>query len=76
MFFSRNKNNLFSTEIPPACGYCANGNPSRDGAAILCPRCGVVSHSYHCKKFVYDPISRIPMPFPKRQEYDPSDFLL
>lgn len=38
------------------------GTPTKDGGAILCARCGVVAPEYFCKKFRYDPISRVVRP--------------
>lgn len=55
----RKKNQLFDEEIEPACDYCVNGKKSENGM-VLCAKVGVVSPSYHCKKFVYNPLKRKP----------------
>ena len=67
---------LFGKNIEPACAYCENGKPSRDGSMILCDKKGVVSPYYSCRKFDYAPLKRIPkrpMPLP---EYDSEEFSL
>lgn len=51
---------LFSSDIPPACACCEFGRPSPDQAMILCSHYGPVVPYYKCKKFVYDPLKRLP----------------
>ncbi len=47
-------------EYPKACCYCEKGSFSFDGEAILCEKKGVVAPDDCCKKFVYDPLKRVP----------------
>lgn len=65
---------LFNKKIEPRCVYCARGKRLNDDY-ISCMRFGVVSAGYHCKKFVYDPMKRIP---PARKQintnFEPSAF--
>lgn len=50
---------LFRKKIKRSCAYCARGTRmSKD--QILCTRFGVVSHTFACGKFKYDPCKRIP----------------
>lgn len=50
---------LFRKKIKRSCAYCARGTRfSRD--QILCTKHGVVSHTYACCGFKYDPCKRIP----------------
>lgn len=72
------KSKLFGANIDSSCSYCEHGDFTSDRMAVLCEKHGVVSPSYHCRKFVYDPIARVPMPPLKlnTQNYDKSDFEL
>lgn len=70
------KSKLFGNNIEPSCSYCEFGTFTKDRSAILCSRRGVVTPEYSCRKFTYDPISRIPMQQPTLAKFDPSDFEL
>lgn len=67
---------LFGNKITPACKYCENARESamRDGMA-LCRLKGVVPPDYSCRRYVYDPIKRMPASLVK-PVYDESDFEL
>lgn len=68
---------LFSGKnVIPACGHCRFGSLSTGGSMILCEKFGVVSPSYSCKKYVYDPLKRVPAPPPKLEQFDEDDFKL
>lgn len=67
---------LFGSRIDPCCRYCGYGTPTQDGLAVLCTRCGVMSPDSSCRKFLYDPLSRIPSRQPDLPRYDSSDFEL
>jgi hypothetical protein len=68
---------LFRKKIARSCSYCARGTRfSRD--QILCTRYGIVSHTFACGKFKYDPCKRGPsrakaLDFRK---YDQEDYTL
>lgn len=69
------KKPLYGSKIAPACAYCASATPAADPKMILCKRRGVVAPHFSCRKFVYDPLLRVPY----RQElpdFDPKDFSL
>lgn len=70
------KTTLFDSHIQPCCSYCAIGHLGNDKKMIYCPKKGVVSPFYHCKKFTYDPIRRIPMRQPKLPSFSKEDFSL
>lgn len=72
--FSKRK--FFGNRIEPACEYCANGTKSKDGESILCERQGIVAPYFSCRKFVYDPLKRIPKRMPKLPDYDEEMFKL
>ncbi len=70
------KKPMFGANIQPACIYCEFGKKATDPRMILCGKRGVVSPYYHCKKFAYDPLRRIPRRQPKLPEFSPEDFRL
>ena len=66
----------FGKRIEPRCKYCANGRPSIDGVNILCPRRGVVTPDAKCRRFVYDPLLRVPQTAPTLPTFSEDDFSL
>lgn len=50
---------LFRKKIKRSCAYCACGTKVSSDQ-ILCTKCGVVSMTYACRKFKYDPCKRVP----------------
>lgn len=53
---------LFGTEVKPACKYCEFATQRFDTDKILCDKKGVVLAANKCRKFVYDPLKRVPPP--------------
>ena len=51
----------FGKAIEPRCEYCEFGKRTRDGDKVLCTKKGMVDASFHCPKFVYSPLKRIPV---------------
>jgi hypothetical protein len=51
---------LYGKDIKPACGYCKFGTLSESKDSILCRKKGVTDINYHCIRFKYDPLRRIP----------------
>ena len=51
----------FGKAIEPKCEYCEHGNRSKEGNKVLCPKKGMVDAGYHCPKFLYSPLKRIPV---------------
>lgn len=49
---------LFDSHIIPSCRYCTYGMASSDEQTILCPKKGVVTYEYACRRFQYDPLKR------------------
>lgn len=64
-------------DYPKACGFCERGSLSFDGTAILCCRKGIMDPEDCCRRFVYDPLKRIPkrLSLPS-DDYCPEDFTL
>ena len=68
---------LFRKCIEKNCSYCRYGTALED-SLILCTKRGVVDAGGKCRKFVYDPIKRIPGK-PKAldfKKYDDVDYSL
>ncbi|MBR4201752.1 MAG: hypothetical protein IKQ91_10905 [Oscillospiraceae bacterium] len=51
----------FGKAIEPKCEYCEHGKRSSDGNKVLCTKKGMVDASFHCPKFQYSPLKRIPV---------------
>ena len=69
----------FGKAIEPKCEYCEHGNRAKDGNKVLCTKKGLVDASYHCTKFLYSPLKRIPVKQLERVgwlegNYDEKDF--
>lgn len=69
---------LFGKSILPACKHCEHGKffKNQDKNHILCSRKGVVAPDYHCRKYKYDPLKRVPKKNPTLPSYKQSDFTL
>ena len=50
----------FGKAIEPKCEYCESGKRAKDGDKVLCSRKGLVDAGFHCPKFQYSPLKRIP----------------
>ena len=51
----------FGKAIEPKCEYCDHGKRTSDGNKVLCTKKGMVDAGYHCPKFLYSPLKRIPV---------------
>ena len=68
---------LFRKKMKRSCNYCLWGTKFSNDQ-ILCRKHGVVSESYACRKFTYDPCKRVPSK-PKSLDlakFDKEDFSL
>ncbi|NLL39669.1 MAG: hypothetical protein GX254_08815 [Clostridiales bacterium] len=50
---------LFRKKIEPSCSYCKRGT-TIDEETIICIKRGISAPWESCKKFVYDPLKRVP----------------
>lgn len=68
---------LFRKRMPRSCVTCLYSTTLTDHQ-MLCAKHGIVSDSYACRKFRYDPCKRIPpcMKMPDFKKYDDEDFRL
>lgn len=70
------KNKLHIGEgIEPCCKICAN-SAETDGDVLFCKKKGMVEPSGSCRKYVYDPLKRVPAPRQKIAEHDADEFAL
>ncbi len=53
------KKKLFGNNIKPSCKYCEMATQS-EGDKIVCSKFGDVKAYDSCKKFIYNPLKRIP----------------
>lgn len=68
---------LFRKKMPRSCTTCLYSANLSDHQ-LLCTKRGVVTDSYSCRKFRYDPCKRIPpaMKAPEFEKYKDVDFTL
>lgn len=68
---------LFRKKMIRSCSYCQHGT-AMENDQILCKKRGVVSASYSCGKFRYNPCKRIPhkMKSLDFEKYQDTDFSL
>jgi len=65
---------LFIKTQPPACAYCLFVRP-KEKNKLVCMKFGEVKPTHKCKKFVYDPLKRIPpKPVVIKQNFKPEEF--
>lgn len=64
---------LFGNNIAPACKYCAEAM-QQVGDNVLCMKRGIVPPEHFCRKFIYDPIKRIPAKPMPLETYTEEDF--
>lgn len=57
-------------DIDQLCAMCENSSPIFDPENVLCKYHGIVSAAYKCRKFVYDPLKRVPSKSPKPVSLD------
>jgi len=67
---------LFGKTVEPACGYCELGRPDQEGQMVFCPKNGVVSPYFSCRRFQYAPLKRKPRGIRLLPKYRPEDFQL
>lgn len=50
----------FKERIEVFCKYCEHASPIVSEDKMVCPKYGVVSADYKCRRFRYDPLKREP----------------
>ena len=69
----KKKNN---PDTPKMCIYCENATVINDDDNVLCSLHGIVNKEYKCKKFIYDPLKRVPKPTPPMPKLSEEDILI
>ena len=70
------RHKLFGSQIEPDCSYCKFGSPMKKSSRIVCAKGGIVSPGFHCRRFSYDPLKRVPQRPRRLPRFDRSDFEL
>jgi hypothetical protein len=50
---------LFRKNIEPHCSYCERGRQINE-RQVACVKYGIVPSEFHCGRFRYDPLKRVP----------------
>ena len=68
---------LFRKNMEKRCVYCGLGSVINE-REVACPYRGIMDAAGSCRRFVYDPLKRVPpRPAPlKKENYSPEDFML
>lgn len=75
MFRFFRKNYLYSKNIDPHCAYCAHCTKDNEHQGV-CDLRGIVALAGQCRKFVYNPLMRVPAkPARIRGRFTDEDFL-
>lgn len=59
-----------NTEIEKICCNCEYASLMHDRDYVLCRRKGVVQAGHKCRKFIYDPLKRMPHMTPQKPKLD------
>ncbi len=63
-------------DVAPSCKNCAYSRPLGEGEQVLCEKTGVRNGDSTCRKFRYDPLSRVPGRAPELPTFSKEDFSL
>lgn len=70
------KKKKLSPDLPRVCEFCEHASLINDEAHVLCTLHGIVKREYHCKKYTYDPLKRVPRTLPPLPKLSEEDVLL
>ena len=70
------KNKSNNQDLPCVCEFCEHATTINDEFNVLCNHRGIVNKEYKCKKFVYDPLKRVPRPLPPLPKLTEEDLVL
>lgn len=59
---------IFSKETAKCCALCEHSVVVCQSDTVLCPKKGVVRADGVCRKFIYSPFKRTPVPPPVQQD--------
>ena len=69
-------NHKLGTDVPPKCAYCLHCIRTKDEETLLCKYRGIASPEGSCKKFIYDPLKRVPQRPATLPEFSADEFKL
>ena len=69
-----NKQSDAEQAIEKKCCYCESAFPIKDTNGYMCNKKGIVTYSFSCKKFTFDPLKLSPKLPAKALKFSPSDF--
>ncbi len=64
MCFKKKNRKTDSRDVQAVCEYCEHAVLINDEENVLCGKKGIINRSSSCRKYVYDPLKRIPKPMP------------
>ncbi len=70
------KNKSKNLDLPCVCEFCEHAATINDDTNVLCGLRGIVDKEYKCKKFLYDPLKRVPRPLPPLPKLTEEDLVL
>ena len=65
-----------ASDVAKECRNCAYGTYLADEEKIFCKKSGIRNMDSTCRKFRYDPLSRVPRRNPEMPEFSEEDFAL
>lgn len=66
----KRKNETSENEISKCCAYCEKATVLASEDYVLCSKRGVVSQTYSCRRFSYDPLKKVPRRMPDMPTLD------
>lgn len=67
---------LIGQNIEPKCCYCKFGQMAPNNNNVLCIKKGIMNTDDKCRKYIYDPLKRVPVRMPDLQKFTEDDFRL
>ncbi|MBQ3076707.1 MAG: hypothetical protein IJC43_02510 [Clostridia bacterium] len=65
---------LFGSDVSPRCSLCEHGRVLEGNPHISCRYRGMVTEGYHCRRFRYDPLKRVPPKAAVLPKFEAEDF--
>ena len=68
---------MFCEDNPKICGLCEYATPiAGDDANVLCAKKGVMAKAGGCRRFLYDPLKRVPHRISLNTDFSAEDFAI
>lgn len=62
-------------DIPQFCEFCEHAVIINDEENVLCSKKGIIGKKQKCRKYVYDPLKRVPRQLPEIPKLSKDDIL-